>query len=259
MPPIIDAFAHLFVRSFFHVFAMLGTTWLGRLCDAAVVVLSVLYGFQKRGATKRDYVQVAIRSLKPMGTVFLFAFCLSFAVTTYDDHMALVNANISLRSGNDYLKHTNQTLKADRDEWKKKFDDEKNRSSLSSSALRGHVEEKAVPKVGPVTMTFFEYAGIHPDAPYCKKLVFASEVPAQSLGLRVHFGSPIKYVDSLVAFVYKGWQRIDDKDAKQVNIAMLGFNGDAISPERPVAIVVCSTENTIPLRVERTNVVESAQ
>jgi hypothetical protein len=115
---------------------------------------------------------------------------------------------------------------------------------------------QSVPKVGPITMTPIPYPSIHVDAPACTKLVFSSEFPVRDLGLMVHFSAPIKYVDSLVTFVYKGWQRIDESDKKQINIVMLGFNGDALSPDRPIAIVACSDRPFKPLTLERRNVVE---
>jgi hypothetical protein len=113
------------------------------------------------------------------------------------------------------------------------------------------------PKVGPITMTYSSYDSIHMDAPYCQKLIFTSEVPVQNIGLEVHFTSPVKYADSLIAFVYKGWFKVDESDQKQVDIAMLGFNGDVLLPERPIVIVVCSDHSFAPTGLRRRNVVET--
>ena len=100
---------------------MLGTTFLGKLYEVAVIGLSLWYGFREtKNMTRKEVLSGFCRSLKAIGVVFAVFFCLSFAITTYDEHMNLVTANLSLKSANDRFKRDNEHLRSDRDYWKEK-------------------------------------------------------------------------------------------------------------------------------------------
>jgi len=112
-------------------------------------------------------------------------------------------------------------------------------------------------QVGSIVMTTSPVKSIHPDATYCRKLIFTSQFPANPLGLDVYFSAPIKYVDSMVAFVYKGFLQVSQNDSKRAEIAMIGFGEDVLKPARPIVVNVCSGNVFAPVKLERRNVIEN--
>ena len=112
-------------------------------------------------------------------------------------------------------------------------------------------------QVANIVMSSSSVQSIHPDATYCRKLIFTSEFSTNPVGLTEYFPSPVKYVDSMVTFVYKGFVRVSKDNPKQAEIAMIGFNEDVLKPERPIVVNVCAESVFEPVKLERRNVVEN--
>lgn len=175
-------------------------------------------------------------------------FWISVVNTIYRDHQSLVAKRKE-------AERTIGTVTTDRDNWKQQFEELRQHPPRPPAANKGDGMQPS--KVGPVTMTFSQYQSIRPDAPYCHKLVFTSVVPVKSLGLDISMSAPVKYSDSLITFVFKGWTKVSEHDSNTVELVVVGFaGGDALSPERPVSIAVCSDHPFVPTKVGRRNVVE---
>lgn len=173
-------------------------------------------------------------------------FGVSVVKTIYQDHQSFVAKAKEMQK-------TIGVATNDRDDWKYKYED-----LLQHPPKPIDKVTKMQPsKVGPIKMAFAQYQSIRPDAPYCQKLVFTSEVPVKSLGLDISLSSSVKYSDSLITSVFKGWTKVSGHDASKVELVMTSFAGDdVLTPERPVSIAVCSDHPFVPTKIERRNVVE---
>ena len=178
---------------------------------------------------------------------YLVLFVCSAIITTYDVHHDEVGRWQATVKEKDQLKRE----LSKRDAYLKELQE---RPPVARMQLQSG--NKEISSIGPITMASSHYDSIHTDAPYCEKLIFTSQFSVKNVGLRVSLSATVKYVDPLITFVYKGWAKTDEKDPTKVNIAMLGFNGDVLLPERPIVISVCSDKPITRTGLERRNVVE---
>ena len=232
-------------RAFYAMPSRVSGNWPEVIFGVFIFVVAELLTLWARGLEdmKRRWLQNVGIGVAAVAIGWIALFSYSVVLEIYQDHQVMAKENFSLRQ-----ELQSKDIKIGQLEAKSCPDCRPVHSTMPMNPQ--------APKIGPITMTNTPYESIHVDAPYCQKLIFTSEVPVQNLGLEVHFTSPVKYADSLITFVYKGWFKVDKSDPEQVDIAMLGFNGDVLLPERPIVISVCSDHFFTPTGLGRRNVVE---
>ena len=97
------------------------------------------------------------------------------------------------------------------------------------------------PKVAQITVVEEAQDSAYPDAPYCQRLVFQTDLAVNPVDLLIVLSGPVKYAGVIEQKVgSQGSTEVDKRDASRVRVLVRGMGDPLLSPSMPLVVRVCA-------------------